>query len=137
GLTFAHGLRHILRQDPDVVMVGEMRDLETAEISIRASLTGHLVLSTLHTNNSLEAIIRLQDMGIPRYLIATSSSGTIAKRLLRRLCTEGRVPVDSVFEADATFAGTAHAYLANDAGCSACLAGSRGRVRVVEFLNWN
>lgn len=137
GLTFAHGLRHILRQDPDVVMVGEMRDLETAEISIRASLTGHLVLSTLHTNNSLEAIIRLQDMGIPRYLIAAASIGTIAQRLLRRLCTHCRIPVDTGFEADATFAGTAHAYHANEAGCSDCLAGYRGRVGVFEFLDWN
>jgi general secretion pathway protein E len=86
GLTFANGLRSILRQDPDVVLVGEIRDLETAEIAIQASLTGHLVLSTLHTNTAIGAITRLQDMGVDSYLIASSLSGLMAQRLVRVLC---------------------------------------------------
>jgi general secretion pathway protein E len=86
GLTFASGLRSILRQDPDVVLVGEIRDLETAEIAIQASLTGHLVLSTLHTNTAIGAITRLQDMGVDSYLIASSLSGLLAQRLVRVLC---------------------------------------------------
>ena len=88
GMTFAKGLRAILRQDPDVVMVGEIRDLETAEISIQASLTGHLVLSTVHTNDSVGVITRLRDMGIESYLLASSLKGVLAQRLVRRLCVE-------------------------------------------------
>ena len=88
GLTFAKGLRSILRQDPDVVLVGEIRDLETAEISVQASLTGHLVLSTLHTNTAVGAVIRLVDMGVEPFLIASSLVGVLAQRLVRRLCNE-------------------------------------------------
>ena len=97
-LTFAGGLRSILRQDPDVIMVGEIRDPETAEIAIQASLTGHLVLSTLHTNDSASAVTRLVDMGIEPFLVASSLSGIIAQRLVRRLCPKCRVsytPQDS------------------------------------------
>ncbi len=90
GLSFATGLRHILRQDPDVIMVGEIRDRETAEIAIRAALTGHLVFSTLHTNDAAGAITRLVDMGIERFLVASSLEGLIAQRLVRRLCTNCR-----------------------------------------------
>src|SRR5579864_5517706 len=86
GLTFAGTLRSILRQDPNVIMVGEIRDLETAEIAMKAAQTGHLVLSTLHTNDSLSAIIRLLDLEIPPYLIAASLSGIMAQRLVRKLC---------------------------------------------------
>lgn len=86
GLTFASGLKSILRQDPDIVMIGEMRDAETAEIASRAALTGHLVLSTLHTNDSVSSIIRLVDMGIPPYLVATSLAGVIAQRLAKKIC---------------------------------------------------
>ena len=86
GLTFAGGLRHIVRQDPDVIMVGEIRDLETAEISVHAALTGHLVFSTLHTNDAPSAITRLQDMGVENYLIASAMSGVLAQRLVRRIC---------------------------------------------------
>ena len=86
GLTFANGLRSILRQDPDVIMIGEIRDGETAEIAIRASITGHLVLSTLHTNDAASSIVRMIDMGIPHYLVATSISGVIAQRLVKRIC---------------------------------------------------
>ncbi|OPJ61521.1 GspE/PulE family protein [Clostridium oryzae] len=86
GLTFASGLRSILRQDPDIVMIGEIRDVETAEIAIRAAITGHLVLSTLHTNDAPSTIMRLVDMGIQSYLVATSLSGVIAQRLVRKIC---------------------------------------------------
>ena len=86
GLTFATGLRHIVRQDPDVIMVGEIRDLETAEIAIRAALTGHLVFSTLHTNDAPSAITRLVDMGAEDYLIASSLLGVLAQRLVRVIC---------------------------------------------------
>jgi len=94
GLTFASALRSILRQDPDIVMVGEIRDLETAEISVKASLTGHLVLSTLHTNNSVATIIRLLNMGIDKYLIVSSISVIVAQRLVRRVCSNCREPLE-------------------------------------------
>jgi len=87
-MTFARGLRAILRQDPDVVMVGEIRDLETAEIAVQASLTGHLVLSTLHTNSAVGAITRLRDMGIEPFLLSSSLAGVLAQRLVRRLDPE-------------------------------------------------
>ena len=86
GLTFARGLRHILRQDPDIIMVGEIRDRETAEMAIQAALTGHLVLSTLHTNDSAGAVTRLVDMGIEPFLVSSSLIGVIAQRLVRVLC---------------------------------------------------
>ncbi|MEW6720183.1 MAG: type II secretion system ATPase GspE [Thermodesulfobacteriota bacterium] len=91
-LTFASGLRSILRQDPDIIMVGEIRDQETAEIAIQASLTGHLVLSTLHTNDSASAVTRLVDMGIEPFLVASSVCGVIAQRLVRRLCPDCKIP---------------------------------------------
>jgi general secretion pathway protein E len=91
-MTFARGLRAILRQDPDVVMIGEIRDLETAEIAVQASLTGHLVLSTLHTNTAVGAITRLMDMGIEPFLISSSLVGIVAQRLVRVLCTHCREP---------------------------------------------
>src|SRR5690625_705575 len=90
GMTFASGLRSILRQDPDIIMIGEIRDLETAQIAIRASLTGHLVLSTLHTNSSIAALTRLIDMGIEPFLIASSLTGIVAQRLVRRICRDCR-----------------------------------------------
>lgn len=86
GLTFAAGLRSILRQDPDIVMIGEMRDAETAEISVRAAITGHLVLSTIHTNDATSTIVRLEDMGLESYLVASSITGIIAQRLVRKVC---------------------------------------------------
>jgi type II secretory ATPase GspE/PulE/Tfp pilus assembly ATPase PilB-like protein len=94
NFTFAVGLRHILRQDPDVIMVGEIRDKETAEIAIRAALTGHLVFSTLHTNDAAGAVTRLVDMGIEPYLVASSVEGLVAQRLVRRLCPTCRRPRD-------------------------------------------
>jgi general secretion pathway protein E len=92
-LDFARALRSILRQDPDIIMIGEMRDGETAQIGVQSALTGHLVLSTLHTNTAASAVTRLEDMGIERYLITSSVNGVLAQRLLRKLCTACREPV--------------------------------------------
>jgi len=92
GLTFAIGLRHILRQDPNVIMIGEIRDLDTAEIAIQSSLTGHLVLSTIHTNDSSGVFPRLMDMGCEPFLIATSLLGVVAQRLVRILCPHCKEP---------------------------------------------
>ena len=95
GLTFAHALRSILRQDPDIIMVGEIRDLETAQMAIQASLTGHLVLSTLHTNSAAASLTRLMDMGVDDYLLASTLTGVLAQRLVRRLCERCAAPDDA------------------------------------------
>ena len=87
-MTFAAGLRSILRQDPDIVMVGEIRDLETAQIAVRASLTGHLVLSTLHTNSAVESVARLKDMGVEPFLLSSSLVGVLSQRLVRKVCRD-------------------------------------------------
>src|SRR2546430_6034068 len=92
GLTFAAGLRHIVRQDPDVIMIGEIRDLETADIAIRSSLTGHLVFSTVHTNDAPSALTRLVDMGVEDYLLASSLIGILAQRLVRVNCKQCKKP---------------------------------------------
>ena len=92
GLTFATGLRHIVRQDPDIIMVGEIRDPETADIAIHAALTGHLVFSTVHTNDAAGAVTRLLDMGIEPYLVASSLIGVVAQRLVRTLCPRCKRP---------------------------------------------
>jgi len=139
GLTFASGLRHILRQDPDVVLVGETRDLETAEIAVRASLTGHLVFTTLHTNDAPGAVVRLVDMGIPPYLVASSLRGALAQRLVRRLCPHCRTPVPAgalppavAAALAATGADRADGWEA--AGCARCMEGYRGRTGVFELM---
>ena len=93
NLTFANALRSILRQDPDIIMIGEMRDGETAQIAVQSSLTGHLVLSTLHTNTAASAVVRMQDMGVERYLITSTVNGVLAQRLVRRLCSHCKAPV--------------------------------------------
>ncbi|MET4579507.1 type II secretion system ATPase GspE [Ottowia thiooxydans] len=93
NLTFGNALRSILRQDPDIIMIGEMRDGETAQIAVQSSLTGHLVLSTLHTNTAASAVVRMQDMGVERYLITSTVNGVLAQRLVRRLCRHCRAPV--------------------------------------------
>ncbi len=130
-MTFARGLRAILRQDPDVVMVGEIRDGETAAIAVQASLTGHLVLSTLHTNSSVGAVTRLQDMGVEPFLLATSLLAVLAQRLVRVLCPACRQPW-AVGEGQPLPAGS-RIYRA--AGCSACNAsGYRGRTAIHELL---
>jgi general secretion pathway protein E len=128
GLTFAAGLRHIVRQDPDVIMVGEIRDLETAEIAIRAALTGHLVFSTLHTNDAPSAITRLTDMGVENYLIASSLMAVLAQRLVRVICPECRV-VDE----DRSAALGRQVY--RGAGCAQCSGtGYRGRQGIFEMM---
>lgn len=137
GLTFAAGLRSILRQDPDIVMIGEIRDLETAEIATRASLTGHLVLSTLHTNSAVESISRLNDMGIEPFLISSSLVGVVAQRLVRRVCRDcGRaVPANErekeIFAEVGMTVETVH----RGKGCPACSnTGYRGRIAIHEIL---
>jgi len=142
GLTFAAGLRSFLRQDPDVIMVGEIRDRDTAEIAIQASLTGHLVFSTVHTNDSAGAITRLVDMGVEPFLVASSLTAVLAQRLVRRLCNlcrEAHVPTaEELAEIGMTpeqvvRAGSPPVYRA--VGCSACgQTGYRGRTGIYEFL---
>jgi general secretion pathway protein E len=137
GLTFAGGLRHIVRQDPDVIMVGEIRDLETAEIAIHAALTGHLVLSTLHTNDAPGAITRLQDMGVEPYLIASVLAGVLAQRLVRRICQQCRV-ADAPDPGDLLAIGISDSHgveFFRGEGCDACRkTGYKGRVGIYELF---
>jgi len=140
GLTFATQLRAILRQDPDVILVGEIRDAETVEMAVRAALTGHLVLSTLHTNTAVAAMTRLQDMGVPPFLISSSVSGVLAQRLVRLICRHCRQPVpqDSPqYEVDiARLKLPPGTPLYHGAGCTECNGtGSRGRMALLELLN--
>ena len=139
GLTFAAALRAFLRQDPDVVMVGEIRDLETAEIAIKAAQTGHLVLSTLHTNDAPQTMTRLVDMGVKPYAIATSVSLIIAQRLARRLCSQCKVPVDIPAEAllkegfsESDVKAGIKVYGAK--GCSNCSDGYKGRCGIYQVM---
>lgn len=141
GLTFAHTLRAFLRQDPDIIMVGEIRDPETAEIALKAAQTGHLVLSTLHTNSAPETLIRLRQMGVPTYNIANAISLIVAQRLVRKLCKfcKQAVKVTSpcllelgVAEADLTV--TDHLFIANPQGCPQCHLGYKGRTGLFEVL---
>jgi len=137
GLTFANGLRHIVRQDPDVILVGEIRDLETAEIAIQASLTGHLVFSTLHTNDAPGAITRLQDMGVEGYLVASVLEAVLAQRLVRRICPACRVP-DTPSKADLDALGIEAGpdiTLFRGKGCEECRGtGYRGRSGIYELF---
>jgi len=139
GLTFAAAMRAFLRQDPDVIMVGEVRDLETAEIAIKAAQTGHLVLSTLHTNDAPQTLTRLIDMGVKPYAIATSVSLIIAQRLARRLCPNCKQPVDIPKEAllkegfqEADVAAGLKIYVPK--GCVSCTDGYKGRVGIYQVL---
>ncbi|WP_172736413.1 type II secretion system ATPase GspE [Pseudomonas sp. Irchel s3h17] len=134
-MTFARGLRAILRQDPDVVMVGEIRDRETAEIAVQASLTGHLVLSTLHTNSAVGAVTRLLDMGIDAYLLASSLVGVLAQRLLRTLCLYCREPYEADPVACRRLAVEAPVQLFRAQGCTQCQQGYRGRIGVYELVS--
>ncbi len=139
GLTFAQGLRHILRQDPDVIFVGETRDQETAQIAVRASLTGHLVLTTLHTNDAPGAVLRLVDMGIEPFLLASAFRAALGQRLVRCLCPACRRP-DALDEEWTTRLATAEARIPEGAtwmrpeGCPECLEGFRGRNGLFELL---
>ena len=142
NLTFAMGLRHILRQDPDIVMVGEIRDVETAEIAIHASLTGHLVLSTLHTNDSAGALTRLLDMGIEPFLVASTLSAVIAQRLVRVICKdckESYVPEEeSLLEIGISKDQLKDGVIYRGKGCHSCLnMGYRGRIGIFEILKMN
>jgi general secretion pathway protein E len=134
-LTFARGLRSILRHDPDVIMIGEIRDLETAEIAIQASLTGHLVFSTLHTNDAAGALTRLVDMGVEPFLIASSLQAVIAQRLVRTLCPDCREPAE-IDPATAEELGLLNEpVLYRGRGCSGCMeSGYRGRTGIFEIL---
>ncbi|MCI0183783.1 Type II secretion system protein E [Acidibacillus sp. S0AB] len=137
GLSFARGLRAILRQDPDVVMVGEIRDSETAEISIRAALTGHLVLSTLHTNDAVSTVARFIDMGIEPFLVASSLTGIIAQRLVRRVCSECKEEcLPTEFEqAVLTRCNIETGNFVCGKGCAACgRTGYYGRIAIYEVL---
>jgi type IV pilus assembly protein PilB len=135
GFTFAKGLRSILRQDPDVIMVGEIRDCETLEVAIEASLTGHLVLSTLHTNSAVATIARLLDMGLESYLLASSVIGIVAQRLVRRVCTTCRSELQTPPALRAMFRdGEPESYFRGK-GCHDCRGtGFRGRVGIFELL---
>jgi len=139
NLSFANALRHILRQDPDIIMVGEIRDLETAEIAIRAALTGHLVLSTLHTNDAPRAVTRLVDMGVEGFLVNACLVGVVAQRLVRRICNECREEYalsreeKDVFQS--VFKQPAPEKLFKGAGCNKCNnTGYRGRMAIHEML---
>jgi type II secretory ATPase GspE/PulE/Tfp pilus assembly ATPase PilB-like protein/CheY-like chemotaxis protein len=138
GLTFAAALRSILRQDPDVVLVGEIRDKETAQIALQASLTGHLVLSTLHTNDAPNAVTRLVDMGMEAYKIAPALRGVVAQRLMRRLCRACRIEAtEPVGERLSRFVPRG-VKLYQAVGCSECsMTGYRGRFSIVEVLTMN
>ena len=136
GLTFATALRSILRQDPDVVLIGEIRDQETAQIAVQASLTGHLVLSTLHTNDAPNTVTRLVDMGMEAYKIASALRGILAQRLLRRLCPHCKIKqTDPLPERIKKYLPAGPAELDQAAGCSECaMTGYRGRFGIVEIL---
>jgi type IV pilus assembly protein PilB len=142
GLTFSSGLRTMLRSDPDVVMVGEIRDHETAKIGIEAALTGRLVLTTLHTNDAASAVTRLTEMGVERYLVASSIECVVASRLARKLCTECRRPVtiDQTALREAGYGDVAiEAFEGYEAtGCARCSnTGYRGRIGIFEVLSIN
>ena len=139
GMTFAAALRSILRQDPNVILIGEIRDSETAQIAVRAAITGHLVLSTIHTNNTLSTVERLLDMNVERYLLSTALTGIISQRLAKKICTKCRVERDTSKFEKKVF----KKYLkkdidkiwdANPDGCDACRKGYKGRVAIQEVL---
>ncbi|MGB2192936.1 MAG: GspE/PulE family protein, partial [Luminiphilus sp.] len=134
---FARGLRAILRQDPDVVMVGEIRDLETAEIAVQASLTGHLVLSTLHTNTAIGAVTRLQDMGVEPFLLSSSLLAVMAQRLVRLLCTDCRELSDATPTEREMLGveGDDQVQIYHAKGCAKCnMTGYRGRTGIYELI---
>jgi type IV pilus assembly protein PilB len=139
GRTFASILRSFLRQDPDVILVGETRDLETAQIAIRAALTGHLVFSTVHTNDAPSTIARLTDMGIPSFLVASSLLLIVAQRLARRVCRECREPYEADEESLASYGHVPQSggkvTLYKGKGCQSCnFTGLRGRVAIYEVM---
>lgn len=140
GLTFSAALKSFLRQDPDIVMVGEIRDLETAEIAVKAAQTGHMVMSTLHTNSAPETLTRLRNMGVPSFNIATSVNLVIAQRLARRLCSQCKIPAEipgpSLLEMGFTEEDLKHPdfQVYQPVGCSECREGYKGRVGIYEVM---
>lgn len=137
GLTFAEVLRSILRQDPDIIMIGEIRDDETAKIAVRASITGHLVLSTIHTNNALATIERLTDMDVETYLLATSLNGIVSQKLARRICphcTKKRPAIDYEKKLIKAQLGVDVNELSYAEGCDQCVSGYKGRIAIHEVL---
>lgn len=139
GLTFASALRSFLRQDPDILMIGEIRDLETAEIAVQASLTGHLVLSTVHTNDAASAVTRLLDMGVENFLLTSTINAVLAQRLVRRLCAHCREPyrpsaelVERLGLPETALRNGAQMYRAK--GCKACNNGFSGRTMIIELM---
>ena len=139
GMTFAAALRSILRQDPNVILIGEIRDSETAQIAVRASITGHLVLSTIHTNNSLSTIERLLDMDVERYLLSTALTGIISQRLAKQLCMKCRFERETTKYEKKVFKKFMNKdiekiYDANPNGCKACRKGYKGRIAIQEVL---
>ena len=140
GLTFGNTLRSILRQDPDIIMIGEIRDDETARIAVRASITGHLVLSTIHTNNSLNTIERLLDMEVERYLLGSALTGIISQRLVKRLCPKCRTsrattPYEKILFEKVLHKEVNEVYTPH--GCSECINGYTGRIALHEILEIN
>ena len=140
GISFANGLRSILRQDPDVILVGEIRDVETARIAVQSALTGHLVLSTLHTNDAAGGITRLLDMGLEEYLLTSTVNGILAQRLIRKLCPACKAgaiaPPEIVNNLRLRrYAPDGDIILYKPVGCPACAGmGYRGRLAIIEFL---
>jgi type IV pilus assembly protein PilB len=135
GLTFANGLRSILRQDPDIIMIGEIRDGETAQIAIRASITGHLVLSTIHTNDSASSVARLVDMGVEPYLVSSSLVGVVAQRLVRNICTRCKTAYRPSHSEMLLLKMKEPTPLYRGEGCPACnFTGFKGRSGIHEIL---
>ncbi|MBN1552806.1 type II secretion system ATPase GspE [bacterium] len=139
GLSFASGLRHIVRQDPDVIMVGEIRDFETAEIAVQSALTGHLVFSTVHTNDAPGAVTRLQDMGVENYLIASCLDGVLAQRLVRTICPDCKEPTrvdqNALAEMEIENGNAEDAVVYQGVGCRKCSnTGYRGRMGIYELF---
>jgi len=139
GLTFASALRAFLRQDPDVIMVGEIRDTETAQVAIQASLTGHLVMSTLHTNDAPAALTRLLDLGVEPFLLASTVEAVLAQRLVRRICPHCRTayapPPELLAQLDLAAESGGHRQFFHGRGCRQCgQTGYRGRIGIYEWL---
>ena len=136
GLTFASALRSILRQDPDIIMIGEIRDGETAQIAVQASITGHLVISTLHTNSTSASVTRLIDMGVEPYMIGDAVVGIIAQRLVRRLCPECKVPHEATRQEKILLDYPQDQPLTvyEPGGCEKCGNGYKGRRAIYEIM---
>lgn len=139
GLTFASGLRSVLRQDPDIVMIGEIRDSETAKIAVRAAITGHLVLSTLHTNDSPSTVVRLVDMGIEPYLVSSAIIGIVSQRLVKLLCPKCKISYEAGYSEKKILDINEKEKLTlyKPVGCTFCNKGYKGRSAVHELLPIN